>query len=87
MTDTFRRHSRSLTAPPENGAAITASDTASLGFITRAIYVGGAGSLRVEMMGGEDVTFQGLTAGTMLPIRVQRVFATGTTAIALVALW
>lgn len=87
MTDTFRRHSRSLTAPPENGAEITPADAAPLGFITRAIYVGGAGSLRVEMMGGETITFAGLPAGTMLPIRVQKVFATGTTTTALVALW
>ena len=87
MTDTFRKHSRSLTAPPENAAAIQPSDGARLGHATRAVYVGGAGALRVEMMGGEEIVFAGLGAGTLLPVRVQKVFATGTTATALVALW
>ncbi len=87
MTDTFRRHSRSLTAPPENGAAVSPSDTARLGFVTRAVYVGGAGTLRVEMLGGETITFEGLAAGTVLPIRTGKILATGTTATALVALW
>lgn len=87
MTDTFRRHSRSLTAPPENAATIQPSDAALLSRVTRAVFVGGAGALRVEMMGGEDIVFAGLGAGTLLPVRIQKVFATGTTATSLVALW
>jgi hypothetical protein len=87
MTDTFRKHSRSLTAPPENAAPIQPSDGAELGYVTRAVYIGGAGALRVEMMGGEEIVFAGLAAGTLLPVRIQKVFATGTTATALVALW
>lgn len=87
MTDTFRKHSRSLTAPPENAAAIQPSDGAILGHATRAVYVGGSGTLRVEMMSGEEIVFAGLTAGMVLPVRVQKVFASGTTATDLVALW
>ena len=47
MTDSFRRHSRSLTAPPEHGAAVTPDDGRDLAAVTRALYVGGAGDLAV----------------------------------------
>ena len=43
MTDTFHRHSRSLTSPPEQAAAILPADGADLGCVTRAVYVGGGG--------------------------------------------
>lgn len=87
MTDRFKTHARSLTAPPERGAAIVPDDAAGLGQATRAIYVGGAGALTVRLLGGDVVTFAALPAGTLLPVRVTEVRATGTTATALVGLW
>ena len=53
----------------------------------RALFVGQGGNLTVRMAGGQDVTFEAVSGGTILPVRVRRVYATGTTASALVALW
>ena len=50
-------------------------------------YVGVAGDVKVKMAGGNDVVFKGATAGSFLPINVLQVFATGTTATDIVALW
>lgn len=87
MTDTFRNHGRSLTSPPDAAAAIVPDDGADLAFATRAVYVGGAGDLRVRMLGGAEVTLAAVPAGAMLPLRVARILATGTTATRLVGLW
>jgi hypothetical protein len=85
--DSFRTHSRSLTSPPEDAAAITPDDGLDLAVATRAIWVGGGGDIRLRMLGGAEAVLQGVAAGSLLPLRVARVFATGTTATALVALW
>jgi hypothetical protein len=87
MTDTFKTHGRSLTSPPEDAAAIIPDDGQDLATATRAVWVGGGGDLRLRMLGGAEVTLQGVAAGSLLPLRVARVFATGTTATALVGLW
>ena len=87
MTDTFHRHSRSLTSPPEQAAAILPADGADLGCVTRAVYVGGGGDLRVRMQGGAEVTLAAVPAGALLPLWVSRVLASGTTATDLLALW
>lgn len=85
--DTFHRHSRSLTAPPEHGAALVPDDGRDLGVIPRALYVGGAGDLVVAMADGTRLTFGSVPAGALLPVRVARVFATGTTATQILGLW
>jgi len=87
MTDSFKNFARSLTSPPENAAAIVPSDGADLPEVTRALYVGGGGDVALRMVGGELVTFANLQAGALIPLRVVRVLATGTTATALVGLW
>ena len=51
------------------------------------IYVGVAGNVKVDMGGnGTAVTFYTVSAGTMLPIHVIKVYQTGTTAGAMVGL-
>ncbi len=87
MTDTFKTFARSLTSPPENAAEIVPDDAAPLPHVTRALYVGGAGDVTLRMLGGDEVTFQGLAAGTLLPIRAVLVKLSGTTASGLVGLW
>ena len=87
MIDSYRTHGRSLTSPPEAGAAILPDDAAELAHATRAIYVGGAGDLRLRLLGGAVVTLVAVPAGTLLPLRVRQVFATGSTASHLVGLW
>jgi hypothetical protein len=54
---------------------------------SRALWVGGAGNIAVIMRDGSGpFTISGIPAGTLIPIRVQRVNATGTTATLIVAL-
>lgn len=85
--DDFNNYSPGLDAPATRGAAITPNDSADLAFATRAVYVGGAGNIAAILQGDTvAVTFTGVVAGSILPIRVARVLATGTTATALVGL-
>ena len=66
--------------------SITPHDTTALQQPTRAIHVGGAGNVRAKNDAGAWVTFKGLAAGALLPIRTQYVSSTGTTATDLVGL-
>lgn len=84
----MRRYSiDQISAPPENAFVVTPNDTADLSATSRALYVGTAGNLAVTTSGGQSVTFVGVAAGTLLPLRVDRVLASGTTASSIVALW
>jgi poly(3-hydroxybutyrate) depolymerase len=88
MTDPFKSHARSLTSPPEHAVAILPDDAGTLDVVTRALYVGTAGDLRVRMAGGgAAVTLVNVAAGSLLPIRVDRVYATGTSAGGLLGFW
>lgn len=71
----------------QHGAAITPSDTVNLTNATLAIYVGTTGNLKV-MLNGDTVaiTLDTVPVG-LYYLSVSRVYATGTTASTLVALW
>ena len=91
-TDTFKVYHETLTAPYRNAVAVTPSDTASLGAVTRAVYVGTSGNLAVVMASAASttstVTFTSIPYGTLLPIRVSWVLLTGSSATTgIVALW
>lgn len=51
------------------------------------LYIGGTGNVSVVTIGGDQITFNGVPAGTTLPIQVLRLRATGTTATNVNALW
>ena len=88
MIDLYKTHARSLTSPPEDAVALTPSDLVNgTGFVTRAIYVGVAGDLALLMQGGASVTLASVPAGSFLPLRVQQVLETGTTAAGIVGFW
>ena len=73
--------------PVIRAAAVTPSDSTDLTFVTRGLWVGGAGTVVVDMAeSGTSVPFVGVPAGTLLPYRVKRVRAAGTTATSIVAL-
>jgi hypothetical protein len=61
--------------------AVTPSDSAAQR--AYAVWVGGAGNVAVRTEDGTTVTFTGAQAGTILPVRVSQVLATGTTATAI----
>ena len=51
------------------------------------LYVGGAGNVAVTTIGGDDVTFNAVPIGTVLPVQVLKIKSTGTTATLINALW
>lgn len=73
--------------PYTEAAAVTPHDTNELTHVTRALWVGSAGALAVEMANGEDVIFGAVPAGSLIPVRVKKVLDTGTDADDIVALW
>ncbi len=68
------------------GAAVTPSDSEDLAFVARALWVGGAGDVKVATANGDVLVFAGVAAGSVLPVAVKRVYATGTTATNVLAL-
>lgn len=51
------------------------------------LYIGGTGNVSVITIGGDQITFNGVPAGTTLPIQVLKLRSTGTTATLINALW
>jgi hypothetical protein len=51
------------------------------------LYIGGTGNVSVITIGNDQLTFNGVPAGTTLPIQVRRLRSTGTTATLVNALW
>jgi hypothetical protein len=87
-TDDFARIPTAEWGPASNAVAVTPSDSTDLTYTTRALYVGGAGTVVVNMNStGSSISFVAVAAGSILPIRVDRVRATGTTATSIVALF
>lgn len=77
----------SVLAPARHAVAVTPNDGTDLPYATTAIWVGGAGNVALDTVGGEaNVLISGIGAGTLLPIQATRVRATGTTATLIVAL-
>ena len=87
MTDSFKNHAQNLTGPPQNAVPVVPSDTGSLAFITRALYVGGTGEVAVRMQGGQTMTFSNMQGGVQYAMRVEQVLATGTTATGIIGMW
>lgn len=86
MPDRFTSNTSSLTSPATHGFSVTPNDTLDLSEVTRAVYVGAGGTLAVRLLSGQTVSFAGVAAGTLLPLRVDRVLSTGTTAGGIVGL-
>ena len=79
---------KDYTAASGSAEAVTPNDGTDLPRGCRALYVGGAGTIVVMLdKDSASVTLVGVVAGSVLPIRAKRVFATGTTATGLVALY
>jgi hypothetical protein len=73
--------------PGRNSETITPSDTVNLSTPSRAIWVGGAGNIAVEMLDGGTQVFVGVVAGSLLPLQVTRVNSTDTTATNMVSVF
>ena len=86
MPDMFEDRSSGLESPGYNAASVTPSDSTDLPVTSRALYVGTGGDLRVTTAAGSIVTFANVPEG-LLPMRVARVHAAGTTAADILAVW
>jgi len=75
------------TDPADNAAAVTPNDSTDLTNTARAIYVGTGGDVKVTTAGGDTVTFNDVQGGSILPVRIKRVFSTSTTASNMVAIY
>ena len=64
---------------PGGAATFTASNTVNLPDPS-VIYVGGIGNVKVTTAQGDEVIFYNVPAGSVIPVQVVRVWATGTTA-------
>ena len=87
MSDAIFNRSNTLEGPYWVAAQVTPNDSVDLARVpTDGLYVGSAGdaavTVEVVMAGGGTVLFEHVNAGTILPIRVDRVLATGTDAAA-----
>ncbi len=80
-----------ITAPADQAATVTKSDTVNLTYPARSLYVGSAGDLWVVPYGastsGTPVPFISVAAGTILPIMVWRVQSTSSSASSIIALY
>jgi hypothetical protein len=82
--DRFSLYSPGLSSPISAVFAVTPNDANDLQEITRALYIGGAGNVRLVARDGGTVTYANVPAGSRLPIRASRVLATGTTATSII---
>ena len=77
MQDNFSNHASGLDSPATGAFLITPDDVSDLAIRPRSLYVGGIGNIAIRM-GGVDITY--LNVSGILPVRPERVLATGTTA-------
>lgn len=69
-----------------NAKAVVPGNTKINGSVGVVLYVGTGGTLNVEMLSGDLVTFSNVQDGSFLPIQVSKVLSTST-ASNIVALW
>jgi len=86
MTD-YTRQETGITSPTFGGVEITPSNDNDLARVTRGLYVGVTGNVKVDMEDGSTITWVGLAAGMIHPIRAKRVYATLTTATSIIGVY
>ena len=88
MADNFANEFSGLNSPGYHAVAITPNDGANLATDVRGIYVGVGGDIKVDVSGGETaITFKNVPQGSVLAVRVTKVYATGTAATNLIGLY
>lgn len=75
---------QTLSSPVTGAVAVTPADDTDLAEISLNLYIGTAGTLKVTMFDGTTVSYAAIAAGRH-PLRVKRVWATGTSAANIVA--
>lgn len=80
-------HEEMLSDPKGGAFEITPSDSADLAQGAVALYIGGEGDVKLTTSLGQTVTFVSVGAGSILPVRTKRVYASGTDATNIVGLY
>jgi hypothetical protein len=79
IPDNFGGHTDNQTSPARSASAVTPHATNALTRVTKALYVGVSGDVVCRLVNDTaDVTFVGVQAGSILPVRVTHVRATST---------
>lgn len=88
-TNDYETFTTGLSAPASHAALVTPNDSTDLANVSRGISFAGAGALKVTLLGGETITIPSgaLAAGGIHPLRITRVWSTGTGATGIVAYW
>lgn len=86
MSDIFSDFSSGLESPATHLLSVTPDDGADLPVASRGINVGTSGAVRVTTVGGTTETVY-VAAGSAFPLRVSRIWQTGTTAANIVAMY
>jgi hypothetical protein len=86
MSDPFATYQSGLSSPAKHLFDVVPDDGADLSVACRALNVSGSGTVRVTSVGGEIVSVS-VAAGIAFPVRCSRVWATGTTATGIVAMY
>ncbi|SFR19308.1 spike base protein, RCAP_Rcc01079 family [Poseidonocella sedimentorum] len=86
MTDKFSQFSEGLSSPPSRMLEVTPDDNADLPVASRCCNVTTSGTLRITTVHGDTATLF-VAAGIAFPIRARRIWATGTDATGIVALY
>ncbi|MDA5093071.1 hypothetical protein O2N63_03130 [Aliiroseovarius sp. KMU-50] len=86
--DTFKRRSAGITSPASNAFSVTPDDANDLPVVTRGLYLGETSTVQIVLQGDDTpVTFTNLIGGVVHPLRVKRVYATGSTATDIVGIY
>ena len=84
---------RGMSDPARGAFAVTKSDVTVFDNVSpnpppaRSLYVGGTGDVAVQFVDGTTAIFKAVPTGFILPIHVNKVLATGTTATAILGLY
>lgn len=70
--------------PGETHLSVTKSDSTTYDPPLAFLYVGGAGDVAIQDKNGTQVTWVGVAAGSIIPMRCVKVLSTGTTATSIV---
>lgn len=87
MADKFDGYQNGLGTPATGSEVIDISSTDhTLANISRGIWVGGSGNLKVDMKDSTGITFYNVPAGTLLPVRATKVYGASSASL-LVSVW
>lgn len=86
ILDKFKQYAAGRTDPASDCFVITPDDNNDLPQRIRGIYFGSDGDIVIVTPKGNTVPFIGVKVGTIIPIDIDRVLATGTNAMDLVGL-